>query len=85
MAQLQRSSQVPIVLVTRARAKKFKDELNGLCKEVQAKATSWRPIKHGPHVQQRCINQVLEEFNRIWNYFRYDYIEIPTFPTTSYG
>uniref|UniRef100_A0A2N9IA55 RNA-directed DNA polymerase n=1 Tax=Fagus sylvatica TaxID=28930 RepID=A0A2N9IA55_FAGSY len=36
--------QVPIGPVTRARAKKFKDVLNGLIQELWAQANSWRPI-----------------------------------------
>uniref|UniRef100_A0A2N9HUK1 Integrase catalytic domain-containing protein n=1 Tax=Fagus sylvatica TaxID=28930 RepID=A0A2N9HUK1_FAGSY len=35
--------QVPIGPVTRARAKKFKDVLNGLIQELWAQANSWRP------------------------------------------
>jgi hypothetical protein len=38
--------QVPIGPVTRARAKKFKDVLNGLVQELWAQANSWRPIEH---------------------------------------
>ncbi|PKI47171.1 hypothetical protein CRG98_032442 [Punica granatum] len=38
--------QVPIGPITRARAKKFKDELNDLIQEVRAQANSWRPIGH---------------------------------------
>ena len=41
--------QVPIRLVTRARAKKFKDVLNRLIQELWAQANSWRPIEHDPH------------------------------------
>jgi hypothetical protein len=46
--------QVPIGPVTRARAKKFKDVLNGLIQELWAQANSWR--------QQRIVTliQVLE-------------------------
>jgi hypothetical protein len=40
--------QVPIGPVTRARAKKFKDVLNGLIQELWAQANSWRPIEHDP-------------------------------------
>jgi hypothetical protein len=36
--------QVPIGLVTRARAKKFKNVLNRLIQELWAQANSWRPI-----------------------------------------
>jgi hypothetical protein len=54
--------QVPIGPVTRARAKKFKDVLNGLIQELWAQANSWRPIEHDPRGQQRIITliQVLE-------------------------
>jgi hypothetical protein len=54
--------QVPIGPVTRARAKKFKDVLNGLIQELWAQANSWRPIEHDPHGQQRIVTliQVLE-------------------------
>uniref|UniRef100_A0A2N9EN15 Uncharacterized protein n=1 Tax=Fagus sylvatica TaxID=28930 RepID=A0A2N9EN15_FAGSY len=54
--------QVPIGPVTRARAKKFKDVLNGLIQELWAQANSWRPIGHDPPGQQRIITliQVLE-------------------------
>jgi hypothetical protein len=40
--------QVPIGPVTRARAKKFKDVLNGLIQELWAQANSWRPNEHDP-------------------------------------
>jgi hypothetical protein len=54
--------QVPIGPVTRARAKKFKDVLNGLIQELWTQANSWRPIGHDPPGQQRIITliQVLE-------------------------
>jgi hypothetical protein len=54
--------QVPIGPVTRARAKKFKDVLNGLIQELWAQANSWRPIEHDPQWQQRIVTliQVLE-------------------------
>jgi hypothetical protein len=54
--------QVPIGLVTRARAKKFNDVLNGLIQELWAHANSWRPIEHDPRGQQRIVTliQVLE-------------------------
>ncbi|KAB1209641.1 hypothetical protein CJ030_MR6G017551 [Morella rubra] len=54
--------QVPIGPVTRARAKKFKDVLNGLIEELWAQANAWRPIEHDPREQQRIVNmiQVLE-------------------------
>jgi hypothetical protein len=54
--------QVPIGPVTRARAKKFKDVLNGLIQELWAQANSWRPIDHDPRGQQRIVTliQVLE-------------------------
>jgi len=54
--------QVPIGSVTRARAKKFKDVLNGLIQELWAQANSWRPNEHDPRGQQRIVTliQVLE-------------------------
>jgi hypothetical protein len=54
--------QVPIGPATRARAKKFKDVLNGLIQELWAQANSLRPIEHDPQGQQRIITliQVLE-------------------------
>jgi hypothetical protein len=54
--------QVTIGLVTRARAKKFKDLLNKLLHELWAHANSWRPIEHDPRGQQRIVTliQVLE-------------------------
>jgi hypothetical protein len=54
--------QVPIGPGTRARAKKFKDVLNGLIQELWAQANSWRPIEHDPRGQQRIVTliQVLE-------------------------
>ncbi|KAB1219907.1 hypothetical protein CJ030_MR3G009549 [Morella rubra] len=55
--------QVPIGPVTRARAKKFKDVLNGLIQEAWAQANALRPIEHDPREQPRIITliQVLEE------------------------
>ena len=50
--------QVPIGTVTRARAKKFKDVLNGLIQELWAQANSWRPIKHDPPGQQRIVTLI---------------------------
>jgi hypothetical protein len=54
--------QVPIGPVTRARAKKFKDVLNGLIQELWTQANSWRPIEHDPQRQQKIVTliQVLE-------------------------
>jgi hypothetical protein len=54
--------QVPIGPVTRARAKKFKDVLNGLIQELWAQANSGKPIEHDPRGQQRIVTliQVLE-------------------------
>jgi hypothetical protein len=54
--------QVPIGPVTRARAKNFKDVLNGLIQELWAQANSWRPIERDPRGQQRIVTliQVLE-------------------------
>jgi hypothetical protein len=50
--------QVPIGLVTRARAKKFKDVLNGLIEELWAQANSWRPIEHDSCGQQRIVTLI---------------------------
>jgi hypothetical protein len=54
--------QVLIGPVTRARAKKFKDVLNGLIQELWAQANSGRPIEHDPRGQLRIVTliQVLE-------------------------
>jgi hypothetical protein len=54
--------QVPNGPVMRARAKKFKDVLNGLIQELWAQANSWRPNEHDPRGQQRIVTliQVLE-------------------------
>jgi hypothetical protein len=54
--------QLPIGPVTRARAKKFKDVLNGLIQKLWAQANLWRPIEHDPRGQQRIVTliQVLE-------------------------
>jgi predicted Zn-dependent protease len=54
--------QVPTGPVTRVRAKKFKDVLNGLIQELWAQANSLRPIEHDPQWQQRIVTliQVLE-------------------------
>jgi hypothetical protein len=54
--------QVPIGPVRRARAKKFKDVLNGLIQELWAQANSWRPNEHDPRGQQRIVTliQVIE-------------------------
>jgi hypothetical protein len=49
---------VPIGPVTRARAKKFKDVLNGLIQELWAQANSWRPIEHDPQRQQRIVTLI---------------------------
>jgi hypothetical protein len=59
-------AQVPIGPVTRARAKKFKDVLNGLVQELWAQANSWMPIEHDPRGQQRIVTliQVLEGLAR---------------------
>jgi hypothetical protein len=58
--------QIPIGPITRARAKKFKDELNGLIQELWAQANLWRPIEHHPPGQQRIVTliQVLEGFGQ---------------------
>ena len=55
--------QVPSGPVTRARAKKFKDALNGLIQEAWTQTKAWRPIEHDPRGSQRMVTllQVLEE------------------------
>ncbi|OWM89120.1 uncharacterized protein LOC116194285 isoform X1 [Punica granatum] len=60
---------VPIGLVTRARAKKFKDKLNDLIQEVWIQPNSWKPIEHKPRDQQRCINmiQFLKDSSQVYN------------------
>ena len=54
---------LPIGPITRLRAKRFKEALNGLIKEVCAQVNSWRSIEHGGHYHQRSITMigVLEE------------------------
>ena len=51
--------RVPVGPVTRARAKRFKEALNGLIQEVWAQTNSWRPIEHDPQGSFNLI-QVLE-------------------------
>ena len=55
--------QVPIGPVTRARAKKFKDALNGLIRATWSQAIAWRPIEGITSGDQsnKCVIQVLEE------------------------
>ncbi|GMN70033.1 hypothetical protein TIFTF001_039081 [Ficus carica] len=55
--------QVPIGPVTTARAKKFKDALNGLIRATWSQAIVWRPIKGITSDDQpnKCVIQVLEE------------------------
>ena len=50
--------QVPIGLVTRARAKKFKEALNGLIQATWAQSNSWRPVEGIAH--DKCMIQTLE-------------------------
>ena len=59
--------QVPNGPVTRARARKFKDVLNGLIQEAWTQANSWRPIEHDPREPQGFINmiRVLEESDQV--------------------
>ncbi|GKV50653.1 hypothetical protein SLEP1_g57354 [Rubroshorea leprosula] len=45
---LKDSIQVPVGPVTRARAKKFKEALNRLIREIWTQANSWRPIEGSP-------------------------------------
>jgi hypothetical protein len=61
--------QVPIGPVTRTRAKKFKDVLNGLIQELWAQANSWRPIEHDP--RKATKNRHLDSSSRrIWSRLR---------------
>ena len=55
--------QVPVGPITRARAKKFKEALNGLIHEIWNQVNLCKPIDQGPRQPQRCINliQILEE------------------------
>ncbi|PKI39892.1 hypothetical protein CRG98_039732 [Punica granatum] len=57
--------QVPIGPITRAQAKKFKDELNGLIQEVWAQANSWKPIGH-----ESCDQQKIHQFDSSYRRFR---------------
>ncbi|GMN62552.1 hypothetical protein TIFTF001_031627 [Ficus carica] len=55
--------QVPIGLVTRACAKKFKDVLIGLIQATWSQAIAWRPIEGitSDNQPNKCVIQVLEE------------------------
>ncbi|GKV07012.1 hypothetical protein SLEP1_g18825 [Rubroshorea leprosula] len=57
------SIQVPVGPVTRARAKKFKEALNELIREIWTQANSWKPIEGSPCEPQNYVSliQVLEE------------------------
>jgi hypothetical protein len=63
---LKHLAQVPIGPITRARAKKFKDVLNGLIQELWAQANSWRPTERDPCGQQRIVTliQILEGYGQ---------------------
>ena len=50
--------QVPIALVTRARAKKFKGILNGLIQNIWVEVNSWRPKEDAPRVPQGWISMI---------------------------
>ena len=54
---------LPIGPITRLRAKRFKEALNGLIQEVCTQVNSWKPIELGPHYHQKSITiiGVLEE------------------------
>jgi hypothetical protein len=54
--------QVPIGPITRARAKKFKDVLNGLIQELWAQANSLTTIEHDP--QAATKNRYLDSSSR---------------------
>jgi hypothetical protein len=51
-------AQVSIGPVMRARAKKFKDVLNGLIQELWAQPNLWRPIEHDPRGQQIIVTRI---------------------------
>ncbi|GMN58163.1 hypothetical protein TIFTF001_027259 [Ficus carica] len=55
--------QVPIGPITRARAKKFKDALNGLIQATWSQAIAWRSIEGitSDDRPNKCVIQVLEE------------------------
>ena len=59
--------QVPNGLVTRARAKKFKEALNGLIQASWAQSNSWRPNEGITH--DKCMIQTLEvsKYSLPWN------------------
>ena len=50
--------QVLVGPVTRARAKKFKETLNGLIQNIWAKMNSWRPKKDVSRVPQGSISMI---------------------------
>ena len=50
--------QVPVGPITRARAKKFKEALNGLIQATWAQSNLWRPVEGIAH--DKCMIQVLE-------------------------
>ena len=50
--------QVPIALVTRARAKTFKGTLNGLIQNIWVEVNSWRPKEDAPRVPQGWISMI---------------------------
>ena len=52
--------QVPVGLVTRAQAKKFKEALNRLIQASSAQSNSWRPVEGIAH--DKCTIQALEVF-----------------------
>ena len=54
--------QVPVGPITRARAKKFKEALNGLIYEIWNQVNLCKPIDQGPCQSQRYIN---EEFRKL--------------------
>ena len=56
--------QVPVGLVTRTRAKKFKEALNGLIQATWAESNSWRLVEGVIH--DKCMIQALEE-SLPWN------------------
>ena len=50
--------QVPVHPIIRARAKKFKETLNGMILNIWAEVNSWRPKEDALHVPQSWISMI---------------------------
>ncbi|RVW27427.1 hypothetical protein CK203_095408 [Vitis vinifera] len=50
--------QVPVGLITRAQAKKFKETLNGLILNIWAEVNLWRPKEDTLHIPQGWISMI---------------------------